>query len=122
MRNILIFITCTIAASTFAADRYYANPLDEAKGKAEYELLQREVSQTAKKDQQRRKQMNAREGDVVLTNDEIDQRLSLLERYITHPESKKAMDFVNNAKVDPPEPRKVEPANMDGFYFDTSPQ
>lgn len=112
----LTFITCVMTASTFAADSYYANVADEARGKAEYNRLQKEVHETAKKDQQRRKQLNAREGDIVLTNDEIDQRLDLLGRFMTHPESKKAMDFVNNAEVDPYEPRRVDPVNMDDFH------
>lgn len=118
----LTFITCTIATSAVAADRYYSNAADEVIGKAQYNRLQTEVYQTAKKDQQRRKQLNAREGEIILTNDEVDQRLDLLGRYITHPESKKAIDFVNNAKTDPYEQKQVDPVNMDGFYFDPSPQ
>ena len=96
----LIFIICTMTVPTFAADRYYANAADEARGKAEYYRLQQEINKIAKKDQERRKQLNARPGAIVLTNEEIKQRTDLLGRYITHPESRKAIDFVNNAKVD----------------------
>lgn len=117
MKNFfIIFITCSMTISTFAADSYYANAADEARGKAEYKRLQREVQQTAEKDAQRRKQLNAREGEIILTNDEIDQRLDLMGRYITHPESKRAMDFVNNAKRDPYVADKKDDVNMDGFY------
>lgn len=56
---------------TFAADRYYANAADEARGKAEYYRLQQEINKIAKKDQERRKQLNARPGAIVLTNEEI---------------------------------------------------
>jgi hypothetical protein len=112
-----------MTVSTFAADSYYSNAADEAKGKAEYNLLQKEIHQTAKRDQERRKKLNAREGDIVLTNDEIDQRLALLGKYITHTESKKAIDFVNNAKIDEYVPRQVDDVNMDGFQpLNTQPQ
>ena len=123
MKNIIVvLITFFTTTASFAVDKYYSNSADEAKGKIEYSLLQREVHQTAKQDQQRRKKMNAREGEIILTNDEIDQRLDLLSRFVTHPESRKAIDFVNNAKTDPYKTREVTPVNMEGFYFDPNPQ
>jgi len=41
---------------------------------------------------------------------------------ITSDQAKDVMNYINNLKPDPYEPTKKDPVNMDGFYFDPTPQ
>ena len=83
-----------------------------------YENQMRQLENKRQMEKSRQESLNRK----PVTEAEMKKGLRDLGDLITSDQAKDEMNYMNNLKPDPYEPTKKDPVNMDGFYFDPTPQ
>lgn len=119
-------ISSVYADNHFANDAIIKGHIAVQNAKIEHELLQQKIkaSQAEKDYQNQQAALRARASSQQ--NKRIQaptqKQINELADMITSDEAKDTINYLDNLKPDPYEPRKLDPVNMDGFDTELKPQ